>query len=349
MREHGGDWFGYQEKYGRLPLDFSTNVSPLGLPDSVRSAAIQALSGVDRYPDPQCRRLRRDIAARRGIPSEFCLCGNGAADLLFRVVLAKRPRRALVPVPTFSEYEAALHTVDCVVEQYSLSEQQAFHLTKDFLNRITSETDVLFLCEPNNPTGLTTPRELLLRILRRCGETETLLVVDECFQDFLDEPERHTLLSEIVSNPQMIILRAFTKLYAMAGLRLGYCICSDINLLHQMQTVGQPWAVSSIAQQAGIAALQETGYVQRVRTLLQEQRPRLLRELRALGLRVLPGEANYLLFQGPVGLAEDLQEKRILIRSCNSYTGLDATWYRIAVRTEEENIRLLAALREVLR
>ncbi|MDO5548683.1 MAG: threonine-phosphate decarboxylase CobD [Eubacteriales bacterium] len=348
MRGHGGDWVSYHEKYGRLPLDFSTNVSPLGLPDSVREAAIQSLDSADRYPDPQCRALRREITAELGIPSEFCLCGNGAADLLFRVMLAKKPRRALLPVPTFSEYEAALKAVDCVVETVPLSEKTEFRLSEEVLRFITPETDVLFLCEPNNPTGLTTPRELLLRILRRCRETETLLVLDECFLDFLEEPEQHTLLSALSYHPNLLILRAFTKLYAMAGLRLGYCICSDTELLRQMQDAGQPWAVSAVAQYAGRAALQETEYVHRVRMLLQKQRPRLLQALRALGLRVLPGEANYLLFQGRTGLAEALQDRGILIRCCANYDGLDASWYRIAIRTEEENTRLLAALREVL-
>jgi threonine-phosphate decarboxylase len=348
MRGHGGDWVSYQEKYGVLPLDFSSNVSPLGLPDTVREAAVQALNSADRYPDPQCRALNKAISAKLDIPSAFCQCGNGAADLLFRVVFARKPRRALLPVPTFSEYEAALRAVNCEIEFYSRSEANAFCLTEDFLSHITPEIDILFLCEPNNPTGLTTPKDLLIRIADRCRDTGTLLVADECFLDFLEQPEQHTLLSLISNNSQLLILRAFTKLYAMAGFRLGYCLCANEIFLKEMRCVGQPWAVSAIAQCAGIAALQEDDYVRTVQTLIKEQREWMLQELNKLNVRVLPGEANYLLFHSDTGLAETLQEKGILIRCCDDYLGLDKTWYRIAVRTEAENICLLKALREVL-
>ena len=348
MREHGGDWLYHSEKNGFAPLDFSTNVSPLGIPVSVRRAAIQAIEQSDRYPDPECRQLRRELAAKWKLPMEFFLCGNGAAELLFRVVLAKKPKHALLIAPTFSEYEAALRVAECKLEIISLSEQQSFRVPEDFWKRITPDVDIVFLCEPNNPTGLTTSKERLLRILRRCEETDTLLVVDECFQDFLDKPEQHTLLSEIAEYPQLLVVRAFTKLYAMAGLRLGYCICSNTALLKRMYDVSQPWSVSTIAQSAGIAALKEDDYVDRVRTLVREQRTRMFSSMRTLGLRVLPGEANFLLFQARPGLKEDLWKRGILIRECSNFIGLDDSWYRIAIRTEQENDQLLYTLREVL-
>ena len=146
-----------------------------------------------------------------------------------------------------------------------------------------------------------------------------------------------------------MILKAFTKLYGMAGVRLGYCLCGDTELLDRMAAAGQPWGVSSLAQAAGIAALEETDYVDRVRNLIARQRPVVAAGLRALGLQVVEGRANYLLFRAPEWLGEALRQKGVVVRSCANYPGLDAGWYRTAVRTPEENTQLLETLREVLK
>lgn len=345
---HGGDWAGFAAEYGAMPLDFSANVSPLGVPDGVRRAIEQAAAQADRYPDPLCRALRAAIAQKEAVPAEYILCGNGAADLIFRAVLARKPRKALVTAPSFAEYAAALETVDCEIVRYTLKEERDFRLEADFLQAITPDMDMVFLCQPNNPTGLTSPRELLLRIAERCRDCGILLVLDECFTDFLDVPEAHSLKGELESFPNLLILKAFTKLYAMAGVRLGYALSADASLLEVLAQAGQPWAVSSLAQAAGIAALGETDYVQRLRGLIGAERPWLLEELKALGLRVIPGEANYLLFACTRPLTLLLRQRGILIRSCANYPGLDDRWYRVAVRSHEENQRLVAALREVL-
>ena len=345
---HGGDWAGFEQEYGGLPLDFSANISPLGVPEGVRLSITEAAMEADRYPDPLCRSVSSAIAAAEVCPAGFVLCGNGAADLLFRLALAKRPRRALIPAPAFAEYAAALRTVGCAVGRYNLREESGFLVDEGFPAAIRSGIDVVFLCEPNNPTGRTTPPELLHRILARCGEVGALLVVDECFGDFLDDPEAHTMRGQLAGHPNLLILKAFTKLYAMAGVRLGYCLSSDGALLDAMRRAGQPWAVSTLAQAAGIAALKETDYVARVRALIQQERPFLTDGLRKLGLRVIPGEANYLLFRSERPLAEPLRRRGILLRSCGNYPGLDESWYRTAVRTRAENERLLRALGEVL-
>ena len=346
---HGGDWAGFQAVYGQPPLDFSANISPLGMPEGVRAALCRAAGQADRYPDPLCREMRGALSEHEGVPAEWVLCGSGAADLIFRAVLALRPGRALVTAPTFAEYEAALETVGCAVEWYALRPEEDFRIREDLLERITPETDLVFLCEPNNPTGVTTPRPLLLRILERCRKTGTRLVVDECFGDFLDEPEAHTLKGALTDFPNLLILKAFTKLYGMAGVRLGYALCADTELLGRMRRAGQPWGVSSLAQAAGAAALKETDYVQQVRALIAAERPWLAEQLEQLGLQVVPGEANYLLFQSETPLMEPLGQRGILLRCCGNYEGLDATWYRAAVRTPGENRRLIAALEEVLK
>lgn len=345
---HGGDWAGYRAEFGCDALDFSANVSPLGLPAGVAAAITNALPTADRYPDPLCRELRAALAGAEGVPADWILCGNGAADLIFRLALAVRPRRALLPAPTFAEYEAALQTVGCAVQRVFLREENEFAVTEEFIDAVTPETDIVFLCQPNNPTGQMTPPALVERLVRRCAECGAVLVVDECFLDFLPDRDAWTAKQLLRDAPQLVILKAFTKLYAMAGVRLGYALCGDAALLEKMRGAGQPWAVSSLAQAAGLAALQETAYAGAVRALIAEQRPRMAAGLRALGLRVMDGQTNYLLFRATPDFGEKLRRRGAVVRSCANYPGLDAAWYRTAVRTAEENTRLLQIMGEIL-
>ena len=166
--------------------------------------------------------------------------------------------------------------------------------------------------------------------------------------DFLAARDALTAKTVLRDAPNLIILKAFTKRYAMAGVRLGYALCSNTALLAKMPAAGQPWGVSSLAQAAGAAALRETAYADAVRALIADQRPRLAAGLRALGLRVLDGRANYLLFQGPETLGDALRQRGVVLRSCSNYPGLDGSWYRTAVRTGPENDELLKTLAEVL-
>ena len=346
---HGGDWAGFAAEYGaKAPLlDASANVSPLGLPEGVRAAVAACAAGCDRYPDPLCRDLCAAIGRAEGTPAAWVRCGNGAADRIWRAALALRPAMALVTAPTFAEYEAALRSVRCEVKHYFLREEQGFRLGEDILPLIQPGVGMVFLCEPNNPTGVATPRPLLGRILARCREVGALLVADECFGDFLDEPAAHTLKGELAGGG-LLILKAFTKLYGMAGLRLGYALCADAGLLDALRQAGQPWAVSTPAQAAGLAALREEDYVRAVRALIAAERPRLAAGLAALGCRVAPGQANYLLFFCARELCGPLRRRGILLRSCANYKGLGPGWYRAAVRTGAENDRLLRAIGEVL-
>lgn len=344
---HGGDWMGYRERFGRDALDFSANVSPLGLPEGVAQAIREALAEADRYPDPLCRTLRAALSRAEGVPSEQILCGNGAADLIFRLVWAAKPRRALVTAPTFAEYAAALDTAGCEVKRFFLEEAEDFAVTDALVDAVDESTDMVFLCQPNNPTGQLASPGLVEKLLRRCEACRAILAVDECFLDFLPDADRWTA-KPLLKSGSLVIFKAFTKLYGMAGVRLGYCLCGDEALLEKMQAAGQPWAVSSLAQAAGIAALKETAYVGEVRALIAQQRPAMAAGLRALGLRVIDGKANYLLFRAPADLNERLRPLGTQVRSCANYPGLGPEWYRTAVRTAPENARLLEIMREVL-
>lgn len=349
MTQHGGDWKSFCMEYGREPLDFSASLSPLGMPEAVRAAACNAVLHADRYPDPQCRELTRAIAQHSGIPASYILCGNGAAELIFRIVHALRPKRALLTAPTFGEYEIALQSVGCTVDHHLLYEQNNFCLDETVLDAITRQTALLFLCEPNNPTGQISDRQLRLRILEHCQRTNTILIADECFLDFSPMHQKQSLTDQLERYPNLMILHSFTKRYAMAGLRLGYCVTSNEELIRRMQRSGQPWSVSSPAQAAGVAALGEQNYRIALDELICRERNFLQHGLREMGLRVIDSSVNYLLLQAGRNLCGDLREKGILVRGCGNFQGLDDRWHRIAVRTREENVQLLHALKEILR
>lgn len=222
------------------------------------------------------RALTAALSQTEAVPKAWILCGNGAADLVFRLALAEKPKHALVLAPTFAEYAAALETVDCEIHRHMLREENDFALTDDVLNAIEPPIDRVFLCQPNNPTGQAADRTLMRRILAKCEAVGARLAVDECFLDFLPDGEAWTMKPELAAHPGLFILKAFTKLYGMAGVRLGYGLCADEDLLARMRRAGQPWAVSSLAQTAGLAALGQTEYVAQVRTLIETERPYLL-------------------------------------------------------------------------
>ena len=326
---HGGDWKSYLEREGKMPLDFSASISPLGLPESVREAVLQALPGADRYPDFQCRELRSALSEYYDVPASRIVCGNGAADLIWRIVACLRPKSALLFSPCFSEYEKALRFNGSEIRFCAETEQ---------LPAKAKEADLTFLCQPNNPTGLLFPQTLLREILNGAG----MLALDECYLGFVERAENHSLLDALREHQNLLILNAFTKTFAMAGLRLGFALCGDAGLAERLQNCGQPWPVSSLAQAAGVAALKDREYPKRVLRLLAEERPRMKNALTELGFEVVPGEANFLLFRAD----RPLQPQGLLLRDCRDFHGLGAGWYRVAVRLPEENNRLIEALKE---
>lgn len=346
---HGGDIRTAQALRGGPVADFSANLNPLGMPPEAARAAADAVADAVHYPDPLCRELRAAIARRDGVEPGQVFCGNGAADVLFRLVLALKPRRALVTAPAFSEYEQALSTVGCRVYRHYLKPERNFDVTEDFLSGIRRGLDLVFLCTPNNPTGRTVPRPLLLRVLEECRRAGARLVADECFLD-LSDGWAEGLAPEVGTHPELFLLRAFTKSYAIPGLRLGYGLCGDEGLLAALEAAGQPWPVSVPAQAAGAACCLRPDWPERARALIARERPWLTQELEKLGLTVWPGQANYLLFRAPgrEDLKERLVERGALIRSCANYPGLGPDYYRAAVRPREEAQVLIQALKEAL-
>ena len=336
---HGGDIYRHPGA-----LDFSSNINPLGTPESVIRAACDSMKEISSYPDVLQEKLLAKLSVYEKVPQEQLICGNGAAEVIFSFVHAVRPETALVTAPSFAEYEGALQSADCEIRYHILEEKNGFRLTEAFLDALTPDLDMAFLCNPNNPTGCTIDPDLMKRILERCRDHGIWLLVDECFQDFLDDPHGLSVRDELDTHPQLFILKAFTKRYAVPGIRLGYGLSANAELLEAMHRIVQPWNVSVPAQAAGAAALDEEAYVEEARALIRKERAFLKEELEKLGFRVFDSKANYIFFRGPAGLQKKTLEKQVLIRDCSNYRGLEEGYYRVAVRRHEENLCLLDAL-----
>lgn len=341
---HGGDLYTVP-----VHLDFSANTNPFGTPDGVKAAVANSLSELNHYPDSNCRELVAAIAAFEGVNTEKILCGCGAAELIFSYCAARKSRKALVLAPSFCEYEQALSAQGAEVERFFLHEKNGFELTEAFLPFLKAwQGDTVILCTPNNPTGKLIAPELLQKILCICHEREIAILLDECFLDLTDGGRGQSVKDSLDSVPELTILKAFTKSYGMAGLRLGYCLSANRELLAAMSRQVQPWNVSIPAQKAGIAALQETAFLEQARQMIFAQRDFLEQGLTRLQLPFVKSCANYILFQSALDTKEKLMQKGILIRSCGNYPGLDDSWFRIAVKLPEENKQLLQALEEII-
>ncbi len=337
---HGGNIYEYMEKNGKLPMDFSASVSPFEVPKEVKRAAAEAMEDISRYPDPDCNKLREALAHRLGVDVDDILCGAGASDLIYRYVCALRPAKTMIITPAFSEYEKALRLFDCSIVYHGLREEDGFALDTSITGEIDESLDVLILNIPHNPTGLVPDKEVVEAILKRCDECNVQILSDECFIDFLDDPLSHTL----IKRPNVTVLGALTKYHGLAGLRLGYVVSDDHELIEKMAASGPPWSVSLPAQAAGIRALDGEPDI---RGDIKREREFLYDALIRLGFKVIPTEVNFLLFYSDDNkLYDKLYDRGILIRDCSDFEGLKKGWYRISVRTHEDNITLIDTLQQ---
>lgn len=355
---HGGDIYRDPVEY-----DFSVNINPLEMPRQSLEAARRAMLLCGKYPDWQGRELCRGIAEREGILPEQIILGNGAAELIYALCFGlccrtaghrsgsiTAPVKGLMTAPSFGEYEAALTAAGGEAVFWKLEEEKDFRLEEDVLTAITGKIRILFLCNPNNPTGSLAGRELLCRIAQRCEENDVVFCLDECFLPFL-ERERELSMKEMLGHfPHMVILRAFTKVYGMPGLRLGYAMSANEELLQTVRACLQPWNTSIPAQLAGIEALKDGAYLERTRQLIGRERDYLKQELESgLAKRIYPANANYLFFQAQKDLKELLLRQKVLIRSCADYRNLSEGYFRIGIRTHEENQELIRRWRKAVK
>ena len=356
--EHGGDIYGNKN----IELDFSVNLSPIGPPKEVCGLLTEDWTGIlTNYPDPEYRELRQALSQKLELPKDWILCGNGASELLMAVVQAVRPKRAMIPVPSYQGYERALQAVGAEILFYQLDREKGFALTEDILERAdglkklagTKEEIMLFLCNPNNPVGKGIEPALLNKIADYCKANHIYLVMDECYLDLLTDAQSRTMKRKLPENPYLIIVNAFTKAYALPGIRLGYLTTGNEELREKIRMQQPEWSVSMPAQRAGIAALSSRGYLEEARQAVQAEREYISGQLQELGMKVFDGEAPFVMFLSSKELHEPLKEKGILIRRCDGIRGVRdpseerGHYYRVGIISHAENVRLMKAIREV--
>ena len=348
---HGGNIYKKAKELGisqdRI-MDFSANISPLGIPEEIRQTVIASIDDMINYPDPECTRLREAIAENDRVREEWITCGNGGADLLFRLAFGMKPKKVLLPVPAFVEYEEALRTAGADITYYRMDEDLL--PKEDLIPEITGEYDMLILCNPNNPTGLLLDRDYLLRVLDKAKKEGVFLLLDECFLEICREEENLTLKPYMGKYDNLIILKSFTKLYALPGIRLGYLLSSNPDVIEAVNRAGQSWSVSNLAQEAGICALSLKDYKERVIDTVARELAFMKNEMASLPIRLYDGKANYLFFRAPgrEDLDRELEQRGIMIRNCSNYVNLGRDYWRVAVKDHTSNCQLIRALRDIL-
>jgi threonine-phosphate decarboxylase len=348
---HGGDVYHLARTLGLdlgELLDFSANINPLGFPPGIPEAIQRALPQIVHYPDRRSLALRRDLAAYHGLHPEQILVGNGSTELIYLAARALKPGKALIVAPAFSEYEQALAVAQTPVAFQVTGEAQNFTLAAPL---DPQGAELVFLASPSSPSGVLLAPELLVELAAALDAAGVYLLLDEAFVDFVEEASLKAHLSRF---PRLLILRSFTKFFAIPGVRLGYLLAAP-DLIRRLAAFQEPWSVNTLAQAIGTACLQDRAYMARSRDLVRQEREYLLEGLRALpGLQPFPGAVNYLLVKitrpslTAAGLQQALLSQRIIIRDASNFRGLDQRFFRLAVRRREENRRLLEALRHCL-
>lgn len=351
-RYHGGNLrdavqnFGLQEKDF---VDFSANINPLGPSPLVWTAIENAMKKIIHYPDPEGEALKAKLALYLGISKKRILLGNGGAELIYLLGSFFNPQRVILTAPTFGEYGQGIKNPKIL--RINLEAEHGFRLKLVEFQNILQPGDLIFIGNPNNPTGVLTHREVILKlaaITATCGAT---LVVDEAFMDFVEESQ--TIIREIDNYPQLIVVSSLTKIFALPGLRLGYLVAKE-ELVRELNSLLPPWRINTFAQEAGLVSLGDQGYLQASKELIKTEREFLSQGLKKIGFCPSPSAANFLLVDGNIlGITgEEVQKylgpKGLLIRLCQSFYNLNDYFFRVAIRTRQENEMLLCFLEELV-
>ena len=349
---HGGDIYRNIVEY-----DFSVNTNFLSLPKEISNAIVSAIPKISEYPDIECEKLRRNLSMKYNVSYERVLCGNGASDIFMALAHGLKPKKAMLVVPSFYGYEHCLNAINCEIERVNLERKTLFSVNDKVLDRLEkSDSDLFFLTNPNNPTGQSVPIPFLKKVIAICKRKNIVLVLDECFSYFLKNEEEYNSFLEKENFRGLIRIRAYTKIFAIPGIRLGYAIFYSDDFVAKVRRQFSEWNVSTFAQDVGIAAFNQEKYLIDTKIEIEKNREYLIKNLlmvkneldRIKDLVVFPSEANFILVYTRFDLYNFLLNKRILIRNCNNFSGLGNNYYRIAVKSKADiNVLIKALMSEV--
>ncbi len=353
--EHGGNIYRAAVELG-IPedklIDFSASINPLGVSKKVKDAIRRGMDGLVNYPDPYAVKLGEKLALLHDIDPATILCGNGSTELIYLIPRVLKPGSALIPAPTFSEYERACRISDgLIVVSYKLSRENDFRMNPDEFIELLSLNSatpygIAFLCNPNNPTGHLLRKDAVLKIAEAAKGMRCYLVVDEAFIDF--HPEE-SVISEVRQNPYLIVLRSMTKFYALTGLRVGYGVFHR-SVIKRMRDFKEPWTMNNLAQEAAAAALEDTEYKDKTFGMIVREKRFLEDGFRRAGIEFFPSDVNFYLLSVEAQLAVPfLRSKGILVRDCSNFKGLEGSCIRVAVKSRKHNRMLLKELVNLLR
>jgi threonine-phosphate decarboxylase len=335
-------------------IDFSASINPLGPSPRAIRAIVSALDLTSHYPDPDCVALRQALAAHYRCAPEQLLIGNGSTEFIHLLPRILPIRRALIIGPAFAEYARAVSLAGGRLLSVNATRDEQyrppFNRVLETLRKEGTDFDAVFLCQPNSPTGLAWDVEHVLELIHAAQRRQASVIVDETFVEYCQEQSVLPLLNRM---PNVLVLRSFTKFYALPALRAG-CLVGSAKVVRRFRHAQPPWSVNTLSQAAVLSSITDIRYAARSRVFMERERPRFSQALESLpGITVFPSKANFLLLELPVGhsaphIATALRQRGVLIRDCSRMEALTSRMIRVAVKTTSENQRLVAMLRRVL-
>ena len=351
IADHMSHIVGMQSRNNGI-LDFSASINPLGYPENVRKVIWENFDVVLHYPDIDCSSLRKYISRKIGHLEEEIIVGNGSTELFYLIPRALRPTKGVVFQPTFSEFTEALKCSHAEVINNSLFEEDEFRFTYREGYFHDKKIEMVFLCNPNNPTGQLIEKAVIVNMARQ--HPHITFVVDEAFIDFVAEPERYSVIREMGVVRNVIVVRSLTKFYGFPGLRIGYLV-AHADFVKKMMEYKEPWSVNTLAQYAAIVAIEDQEFISGSREFMSHERQYLFDELSKIhGLFPYRPTANFIFMKINLtdmtssSLREQMLEYGIAIRDCSNFIGLNNKYFRVAVRTREENTMLVSTLQKIM-
>lgn len=356
MNLHGGNIKETICKYKLSPnhiIDFSASINPLGAPERLKEIISGNLNSILRYPDPDCFDAKREFSKYLNVSEDCILLGNGSIELIYLIARALKARRALIPIPAFSEYEKAVLLSGAKCSFLKSTEEDGFRINTDRILKNLRRADLIFICNPNNPTGFLLQKEEIIALAKECENRGAFLVVDEVFMDFVQEPDKTSVIGFASKSRRIMVLRSLTKFFAIPGLRMGALICAQA-LIRKIVPCQYPWSVNTLAQLACCGLLKDNAFIRTSREYMFKERQAFFRELsRIKYIKPYPAGANFIFCKilskniNSYALSEHCGRKGIIIRDCANFRGLGGNFIRVAVRKKEENAKLINALNEI--
>ena len=371
MDFHGGNIYKvFREKNIKEILDYSSNINPYGIPESLKKRITENLEVLERYPDPDYVELREKLANLNKVNLSDIILGNGATEIIFLFMKVINPKKILIVSPTFGEYERAVKATGISgdienkkieIEYFELKESDDFKLNIENLkNELENKYDLLIICNPNNPTGKFLKLAQTEEILKECNKYDTKLFIDEAFIEFLEDGMKESIINTEGNKKNLFVTRAFTKFFAIPGLRLGYGMYFDKELEKKISEKKEPWSVNNIAEMAGLTVLDDAEYIEKTLKWIAEEKKYIYEKLNEIsGIKVYKTEVNFItgkidekLFSEGLNvkvLREKMLEQGILIRDASNFKFLDERFFRLAIKDRASNERIIEVMKEIFR